>query len=207
VKNPLFVLAALAAAMPAAAHADMSTTDWSKVTVVHYEVVGEIADPHVQIPPTDADLYADVTDRVTLSFDWDTDRKDFVGAPKFENHPGTTSRLMGMEEGCPTGSINGPYEHFDIVEVKRMEGGSIELAGKRVHPETSVAESCGAGRRAYPGAEVARTEYIAPPDPGIFALLKLVPAGGPMSVSPDGKSIVMTAQNNNWTWTFTPTAK
>jgi len=33
---------------------------WSKVEIVHFEVVGEIADKHVQIPPVDADLYADV---------------------------------------------------------------------------------------------------------------------------------------------------
>ncbi len=37
---------------------------WSKVEVVHFEVVGEIADKHVQIPPVDADLYVDVADRV-----------------------------------------------------------------------------------------------------------------------------------------------
>lgn len=35
----------------------------------------------------------------------------------------------------------------------------------------------------------------------------MLPPGSPIKVSPDGKSIVMTAQNNNWAWTFTPTAK
>ena len=29
----------------------------------------------------------------------------------------------------------------------------------------------------------------------------------PLRVSEDGKSIVMTAQNSPWVWTFTPTAK
>lgn len=180
---------------------------WEQATIIHYEVVGEINDPHVQIPPTDADLYADVHDRVTLSFDWDKNEQDFVGAPKFENHPGTVSNLTGMAAGCPAGSINAPYEHFDLVEVKRMATGALELVGKRVHPETSVAESCGSGRRTYPGATVPQTEYTAVPEPTMLVLASMMPPGGPFAVTPDGKSLVMKAQNNNWVWTFTPTAK
>jgi hypothetical protein len=180
---------------------------WEGVAVIHYEIVGEINDPHVQIPPTDADLYADVSDRVTLSFDWNKDEQNFVGAPKFENHPGKVSNLTGMGDGCPAGTINGPYEHFDIVEVKRMDGGALELVGKRVHPETSVAESCGSGRRTYPGATVPQTEYTAVPEPAMLVLASMMPPGGPFNVTPDGKSIVMKAQNDNWVWTFTPTAK
>src|SRR3954471_22600113 len=70
---------------------------WSKVEIVHFEVVGEIADKHVQIPPVDADLYADVRDRVTLSFDWNRKKNIFVGIPKFQNHRGTATNLSGME--------------------------------------------------------------------------------------------------------------
>lgn len=201
------VLLAFGAA-PATAQFDGEVmAKWAAVEIVHFEVVGEIADKHVQIPPTDADLYADVVDRVALSFDWNKHKNDFVGVPKFENHAGKVSNLVGMGDGCPAGEINGPYEHFDILEVKRMDGGSIELVGKRVHPETSVAESCGAGRRIYPGAETPQTQYIAPPDPMMFAYAKMLPADGPLKITPDGKSIVMTAQNNNWVWTFTPSTK
>jgi hypothetical protein len=35
----------------------------------------------------------------------------------------------------------------------------------------------------------------------------MIPAGGPFAVTPDGKSIVMKAQNSNWVWTYTPTPK
>jgi hypothetical protein len=180
---------------------------WASVKIVHYEVVGEIAEKHVQIPPTDADLYADVYDRVTLSFDWDKDKSNFVGVPKFRNDAGKTSHLVGMQAGCPTGSINGPYEHFDIVAVKRDEAGTIELVGKRAHPETSVAESCGAGRKVYKGADEPRTEYLAVPDLGIFALAGMLPADSPMKISADGKSIVLSAKNNRWIWTLTPSVK
>jgi hypothetical protein len=117
---------------------------WSKLEVVHFEVVGEIADKHVQIPPVDADLYADVADRVTLSFDWNREKNIFVGLPKFQNHPGKATNLVGMGKECPTGKLNGPYEHFDIVSIKQgAPAQAVELVGKRIHPETMVAESCG----------------------------------------------------------------
>jgi hypothetical protein len=38
-------------------------------------------------------------------------------------------------------------------------------------------------------------------------MAKMLPANGPIKVTPDGNSIVMTAHNNNWIWTYTPTAK
>jgi hypothetical protein len=181
---------------------------WSKVEIVHFEAVGEVADKHVQIPPVDADLYADVTDRVTLSFDWNRKKNIFVGAPKFQNYPGSVSNLVGMERKCPTGNLNGPYEHFDIVAIKQSAPGqAAELVGKRIHPDTMVAESCGSKLRPYKGAVIARSEYIAPPDPQMLAMAGMLPANSPIKVTPDGKSIVMRAQNNNWVWTYTPTAK
>lgn len=181
---------------------------WSKVEIVHFEVVGEIADKHVQIPPVDADLYADVVDRVTLSFDWNRKKNVFVGTPKFQNYPGTASNLFGMERKCPTGKLNGPYEHFDIVEIKQSAPGQApELIGKRIHPDTMVAESCGSHLRLYKGAVSAASVYIGPPDPQMFAMAKMIPADSPIKVSPDGRSIIMTAKNNNWVWTYTPTAK
>ena len=62
----------------------------------------------MQIPPTDADLYADDYDRVTLSFDWDKQKNNFVGAPRFQNHLGQVTHRTGMADGGPAGSINGP---------------------------------------------------------------------------------------------------
>ena len=181
---------------------------WSKVEIVHFEVVGVISDKHVQIPPVDADLYADVVDRVTLSFDWNRKKNIFVGTPKFQNHPAKVSNLFGMEKNCPTGKLNGPYEHFDIVAIKQSEPGQApELVGKRIHPETMVAESCGSHLRPYKGGVSPASEYIGPPDPVMLAMAKMLPADSPIKASPDGKSIIMTAKNNNWVWTYTPTVK
>ena len=199
----LIAWSAVAQSFDAAAEAK-----WSKVEVVHFEVVGEIADKHVQIPPVDADLYADVVDRVSLSFDWNRKKNVFVGTPKFQNYPGKVSNLFGMERGCPTGKLNGPYEHFDIVEIKQSAPGQApELVGKRIHPDTMVAEACGSQLRPYKGAVRPVSVYIGPPDPQMFAMAKMLPADSPIKVSADGKSIVMTAKNDNWVWTYTPTAK
>ncbi|MEO8064058.1 MAG: hypothetical protein ABI821_15085 [Pseudomonadota bacterium] len=75
------------------------------------------------------------------------------------------------------------------------------------HPETSVAESCGAGHKVYKGADEPRTEYLAVPDLGIFALAGMLPADSPMKISAGGKSIVLSAKNNRWIWTLTPSVK
>ncbi len=200
--------AALAAGLIAWPAVARAVDDWSKVEIVHFEVVGEVADKHVQIPPIDADLYADVSERVTLSFDWNMKTNALVGVPSFQNHPASATNLVGMEQGCPTGKLNGPYEHFDIVEIKQSgAGNAIELVGQRVHPDTMVADSCGSNLRLFKGAVSPVTEYIGAPNPEIFAYAKMIPADSPIKVSPDGKSIVMTALNNNWIWTYTPTAK
>ncbi len=209
-RGRFFVMVMLASASTAFAQTPNMALlqQWSKVTVVHYEVVGEIADKHVQLPATDADLYGDVTDKVTLSFDWDKNKKTLVGSAAFQNFPARVTNLEAIGKGCPVGSLSGPYEHFDVVEAKAsaQSPGTIELVGRRIHPDTMVTQACGRTPTPFKGGVKSRTEFIAPPDPMILAL------GGAQGVktirvTPDGKSIVMTALNNNWTWTFTPTAR
>jgi hypothetical protein len=97
---------------------------WSAATVIRYEVTGEIADPHVQIPSADADLYADVYDKVEIAFSWDKENKTLVGDITFRNYPAALSNLVGMGPECPAGEVQGQYEHFDIVAAK-LQGESI----------------------------------------------------------------------------------
>lgn len=206
----LATLAASSVVCPSAAQAfdAAAAAKWSAVEIVHFDVVGEITDKRVQIPPVDADLYADVTERVTLSFAWNRKKNTVVGTPKFQNHPGKVANVVGMERNCPTGKLNGAYEHFDIVEIKQSAPGqALELIGRRVHPDTMVADSCSANLRLFKGAVRAVTTYIAPPDPEMFALGGMLPPDSPIRISPDGKSLVMKALNNNWVWTYTPTTK
>jgi hypothetical protein len=181
---------------------------WSKVQTVHYEVVGEFRQKGVQIPPIDADLYADVVERVNLSFAWDRRKQVMVGAPKIRNEPATVSRIVGIDKKCPFGKLNGAYEHFEVDQIRQARPGeALELVGRRVHPDTMVSESCSSKLRLFKGAVKAAKEFIAPPEPEILIMAKMTPPGGPFKVTPDGKSVVMSAQNSNWVWTFTPTAK
>jgi len=181
---------------------------WSKAKIIHYEAVGVFTQNRVQIPSVDADLYAAVTERVLLSFDWDKRKKVLIGAPVIENEPGEISNIVGLDAKCPPGKINGAYEHFDVLQVKRSTyQGALELVGQRIHPETMVAEACGKNLRTYKAAVKPVSIHIAPPDPQILLLAAMVQPDSPVSVSPDGKSIIMKASNENWVWTFTPSAK
>jgi hypothetical protein len=180
---------------------------WEAATIIHYEVVGEVSASHMQIPPVDADLYADVTDKVSLSFDWDKNQQTLVGTATFQNYPGTATNLFGMEKNCPTGNLAGAYEHFDIVSVSLSDAGLVEMTGKRVHPDTMVAESCGTALRAYKGSDEALTEYTAVPDPTVLAFGAMLPEDGPFKISPDGKSLIMKSSSEGWVWTFTPSVK
>ena len=180
---------------------------WEGATVIHYEVVGEVTATHVQIPPVDADLYADVTDKVSLSFDWDKNQQTRIGVPVCNNFPGTATNLFGLEKDCPTGNLAGAYEHFDIVAVKVNCDGLIELTGNRLHPDTMVAESCGTALKAYKGADEARTEYTAAPDPTMLAFGSMLPTEGGITISPDGKSMILKTLGEGWVWTFTPSVK
>ena len=211
----LAACAALLATVASAQMPDMAAAArWEKVKIVHYEVVGEIALKGHQIPAADADLYADVTDRVRLSFDWDKEKGVIVGKPTITNEAGTATNVVGVDKHapgkkqCPTGKINGTYEHFDVVEVRQPQGprSALELVGKRIHPETQVAEACGNKLKTYKGATKEVKEHIAPPDPMmlVFAKASNTPT---IKVSPDGKSIVMGALNDKWVWTYTPTAR
>ena len=202
------IATALFQSAPAAAQDMAAMQKWAKAEIVHYEVVGELTQKPVQIPPTDADLYADVVERVTLSFDWNKKKGVIVGTPTIRNEAARVSNLMGMEKKCPTGKLNGPYEHFDVVEIRQAKPGeALELVGKRIHPDTMVADSCSSKLRLFKGATVAAKEYIYPPDPQALAMASMLPKDGNITVTPDGKSIVTKALNNNWVWTYTPTAK
>ena len=161
-------IATIAASLAGAGSAQMpdmaAAARWEKAGIVHYEVVGEIALKGHQIPAADADLYADVTDRVRLSFDWDRKKGVIVGKPTIVNETGTAANLAGVDKGekgkkrCPTGRINGTYEHFDVVEVRQPQGPrtALELVGKRIHPETQVAEACGKGLDLHADGEVGK---------------------------------------------------
>lgn len=207
-------LAALGTITATAQMPDMTLMNkWAKVNLIHYDVVGEITLKGFQLPADDADLYGDVTERVRLAFDWDKKKGVIVGKPVITNEPATVTNFQGVDKGepgkkrCPTGKTNGPFEYFDVIEVRQAAPGqALELIGQRIHPETQVAEACSSKLKTYKGATRSEKMFIAVPDPMIIAY------GGAqgvktIQVTPDKKSIVMSALNNKWVWTFTPVPK
>lgn len=180
---------------------------WASVEVVHYEVVGVVSDKHVPLAGSPADFYGDATDRVNVSLDWNKRTRKLVGTPTFRNEAGKVVNLEGIGPKCPVGKLNGPYEHFDIVKVKDNGAGAIELIGQRIHPDTQVTAACGSTLSFVKGALQPTSTFISPPDPTLLALGGMMAPTGNMRVSADGRSLIMKALNNNWVWTFTPTAK
>lgn len=214
IRRAAVCLVALGAITATAQMPDMTLMNkWAKVNLIHYEVVGEITLNGFQLPADDADLYGDVTERVRLSFDWDKKKRVMVGKPVITNEPAKVANLAGLEKfepgskPCPKGKLNGPFEYFDVVEVKQDKpGAALQLIGTRIHPETQVSEACGSKLKTYKGATRSEKMFIAVPDPMIIAY------GGAQGVktfqvTPDKKSIVMSALNNKWVWTFTPVPK
>jgi hypothetical protein len=204
---PAAFVVLFSASAAAQVYDDAALKKWSSVTAVHYEAVGVLSDKHVRLPADDADLYGDVVERVTLSFDWDKSARKIVGAPKIVNHPAAVSNLVAIEKGCPVGKLNGAYEHFDVVAMEADGGGSIELKGRRIHPETLVTQACGSSMTKFAGGVEEVTTHIGPPDPVMLAYRAMMPADGPVTFTPDGRSMVMKVLNNNWVWTFTPGVK
>ena len=81
----------------------------------------------------------------------------------------------------------------------------IEIKGTRVYPAASVSNyPGGCSMRAIPGAREEAVLHVAPAEPAILAMPSMVPKGGPISVSADGKSFSVKGAEN-WTWTYTPT--
>lgn len=179
---------------------------WSAVTVVHYAVTGEYnATPTVIRGAKGYRRDANVTDRVEIGFDWDQNETALVGTPTFKNFPTTVSMIAVPT--CPPARINGAYEHWDLVSVKQVST-VLQLAVKRSYPAASIpyageAQPCGVGwDDAAAKSEtsdvmllVLPTLYFAMPSAG----------GATVSISKDGKSMVLDDRNNGWTWTYTPT--
>lgn len=202
-------LATPACVSPAVAqlYDDAALKKWSSVSIVRYEAEGVLSDKHVQLPADEADLYGDVVERVSLAFDWDKNRKAIVGTPTISNFPAVVSNLVAIEKGCPVGKLNGAYEHFDVVSMAADGAGAIELKAKRIHPETMVTQACGSSMTKFAGGVSDQSTFVAPPDPVMLAYRSMMPKDGPITFSADGKSMIMKALNNNWVWTFTPSAK
>lgn len=176
---------------------------WGAAKVVHYQIVGAY---HAQTPLAPGKMAAhaniEVTDRVTVEFDWDVRASALVGEARFTNAPSKIlSANPGMDKECPPPAVKGPYEHIDVTAVVPGPAG-LALKGTRSYPAAGISSeapaSCAQQPVAASKAEVSEVLAVTSP------MLALMPNGANpnLTVAADRKSFTLKVQG--WNWTYTP---
>src|SRR5262245_11303381 len=173
---------------------------WARVTVVHYDVVGEYKGLTIVMNvPGGLSESGQVTDRVEFSFDWNQGEMDFVGTPKITNFP-TALGAMKAIPTCPAAKPSGTYEHWTVLGMKKSEIGDVELTVRTDYAGGQIPQVCGSSWKTVPAVSETEPEHW-----GVLATTLMampLPPSGDVTKSKDGKSLI--AAKNGWTWTFTP---
>lgn len=188
---------------------------WSAVTIVRYVMTGIYrGDLVVMRSPRGIDATAQVVDSVEFVFSWNQQEMALVGAATVRNFPATVSFPPRMGE-CPPPRITTPYDGWVIASATTIgSGGGLTLTGKRMY-------GAGSFPRAKPNVPasqevcgdvwepVAATSEPVEMMVGVATTLwyAMPTAGGEnVSVTRDGKSIVVVDPATGWTWRYTATA-
>ena len=195
------IFAVLCIAMPAAAQMKMDVMQkWMTVTVVHYAVVGEYS-VDTLIVDAGTNGRAEVKDQVEINFDWDQTEGKLVGEATFKNLPSMMGALRNGADGCQVPTLDGPYEHFTLQSVKPGIGAQLALTAQRDYPAAGMPRNCTGGLESVPAKSVVVNEGLTVP--GTMMLAMELEAGGNLTISPAGNSLIFT--DKGWTWTYTPT--
>lgn len=185
----------------AAGEVDMQAVQlWSKTKIANYHIVG-IYSARTVIAYNDPYGRGDVTDGLTIDFNWDIQGNKIVGEATFKNETSKTGKLSSVADYCKPPIPRSPYEHLTATKVNSSMGARIEVTGTRHYGDIEVA-GCEADQSFHHVAakDEPVTEYIPVPNPMMLA----VPAGqsGNVTVAADHKSFVIKA--GGWTFTCTP---
>lgn len=210
-KIQMFV-AALACAAPSVAASeapnakiDMATVQkWAQVSLSHYHVEGAF---HKWTPVSKrwAAAEGDVTDSMTVDFDWDLNRRSLVGDATFSNGASSVAGMRSATKDCPAAVIAGAYEQFTAVTAGANASGGVEVRGTRTYAPTKSPVECPASNAliATPGDEVDAVVTLPVADPRLLGVG--LTGDSKVSVSADRKSFTIVG-DDGWTWTMTPTA-
>lgn len=208
-RRVVVVVVALVSVAASAAHAqqqiDMQTVmRWSNAKVARFHVVGAYEKRTVIAYNSGNYAQGDVTDALTLDFDWSIRDNAIIGEAKFQDSASKLGALASVEAVCKPPKPKGDYEHFTVTKVRSTDRTSIEVDGMRHYPAADVA-GCEADQSYHPVAAKDQpvTEVVAVPNPMLLAVPGANAGGGNMAVSADRKSFTFKA--NGWTWTYTPT--
>lgn len=195
------LLVAEAAALPVlAAEALGQSQQLRQARVVRYHIEG-VYKHWVSITPRDSASEGNVSDRVTIDFDWDMHASRFVAAPKITNARTLVSGFRNLHAPCKAPVLKGEFEFFDAKEVIVEDGSRPAVVGLRTYPPAELALRCPESLVPSPaaGAQEAVKLTLAVPKRVLLALVAPDPS---MSVSEDRKSITHVA--GDWAWTYTP---
>ena len=197
-------LGALIGAAQAQPQVDMQAVmRWSNAKVAHFHIVGAYDKRTVIAYNSGNYAQGDVTDGLTLDFDWSVRDNAIVGEVKFQDAGSKLGALASVEAGCKPPIPKGDYEHLTTSKVRSSDGMRVEVQGTRHYPNVDVA-GCEADKSYH--SVVAKdepvTEYVAVPNPMMLAVPGASAGGGNVAMSTDRKSFIV--KSNGWTWTYTP---
>jgi hypothetical protein len=182
---------------------DMAVAEkWSSAKIVKYHVEG-VHNARTAVVFGDYEGKADVLDRVTVEFTWDTNKRAIVGPATVTDGKSELKNIKSDDTDCPPPQLSGEYEHFQSVSTSIVGGDRIQITGTRTYPPAKVSNypaSC--SMRAIPGGKEEVLLSVGGADPGILALP--IRTSGPIIVAADRKSFSMMAAED-WVWTYTPT--
>ena len=187
-----------------AAQFDMAAIQkWQAAKVVHYQVTGNYHASTPLAPKAAGYGEVEVTDQVTLEFDWDIRGNATVGVPpRFTNGPSKVIKASSAKTNCPPPTVNGTYEHMEVSAVVPHPSG-LELKGMRSYPAAGISSEWPATckQQSFPAKQENVTEILAVVSP----MMLVMPSGANpnLSVANDRKSFTVKVQG--WNWTFTPT--
>ena len=182
---------------------DMAVAEkWGAAKVVRYHVEG-LHSARVAVVWGDYEGKADVTDRLTVEFNWDVKKRRVVPPVTVTDGKSELKNIKSDGTNCPPPQLKGAYEHFQSASSALTSPDQIQIKGTRTYPPAAVSNYPGScSMRSIPGHTEEVSVWLAGAAPEALAL-PIVP-GGPISVSADRKSFT-TPGSEKWVWTFTPT--
>ncbi len=175
---------------------------WAGAQLVHFHIEG-LHQGDTGVLEDSAIAVADVTDHLTMDFDYRLMENKVEGPVKFQNSKSVTKTGPHSEAGCAI--LKGEYEHLDAKEVT-VEPGQVKIKGTRSLPAADVAFHCpdDMTRTAVAAKVVPAEEHFNIQHPA--TLLMGGSTSSDIKVAADKKSYSLQIGGpNGWTWTFTPT--
>ncbi len=175
---------------------------WMTSKNVTWHVVGKFdGDASVS---SDGQGLAHVTD--VIEFDvtlaWQNDNS-IVGTPKIKNVPSVVTNPHDREPKCLAPVLKGEFDYATLEAVTPGIGGGLHFKLTRTFPDVTVSQVCSSTKLA-PAKKKTDEQEMFMPQP---TLLAMGMSDKNMSVSPDGKSLIVRNASGftGWVWTLTPT--